>query len=127
MGSGAMKITVKVKVLNEDDLTAKIEKLSELLQQFKELSESLDIEISYELVKTQDQIDLKKLAKEISELQMKTKKEETRMENELEKYSTEELVQELVSREGVETSTIKPNAEATIKVSGPAIVLVVVD
>lgn len=37
------------------------------------------------------------------------------------------LVNELSRREGVETSTLAPYTEATIKVSGPAKVLVVID
>jgi hypothetical protein len=40
---------------------------------------------------------------------------------------TWQLVKELRKREGVETSTLSPDTEACVKVSGPAIVLVVID
>ena len=55
MSDDIKRITAKVNIINKDDLAAKVEKLSELLQQFKELSESMDTAISYEFVKTQDQ------------------------------------------------------------------------
>lgn len=38
-----------------------------------------------------------------------------------------DLVEELQKRCGVETNTIGPSAEITVKANGPAIVLVVVD
>ncbi len=38
-----------------------------------------------------------------------------------------ELVSELRSREGVETTVLSPTAEATVSASGPALVLVVID
>lgn len=40
---------------------------------------------------------------------------------------TKDLVEELRRREGVEASTLAPNVEATVKASGPAIVLVIID
>lgn len=42
-------------------------------------------------------------------------------------FSTKELVDELESRTGVEVSTLAPNVNASVGVSGPAIVLVVID
>lgn len=41
--------------------------------------------------------------------------------------STRELVDELRRRTGVEVSTLAPNVDASVEVSGPAIVLVVID
>lgn len=45
----------------------------------------------------------------------------------LSKYTVKELVNELRHRAGVETTTAEPYQDAEIKVTGPAIVLVVVD
>ena len=45
----------------------------------------------------------------------------------LNKYSTKELVEELKSREGVETEYAEPHQDKTITVNGPAIILVVTD
>ena len=45
----------------------------------------------------------------------------------LKKYSTKELVEELISREGVETEYAEPYQDKTITVDGPAIILVVTD
>ena len=40
---------------------------------------------------------------------------------------TKDLVEELQRREGVEASMLAVDVEASVKVSGPAIVLVVID
>lgn len=45
----------------------------------------------------------------------------------LKHISTKELVKELKSREGVETTVVEPYAEKVIKANGPAIVVVVID
>lgn len=45
----------------------------------------------------------------------------------IEKIETCDLVAELRKREGVEESILSPTAEATIKVEGPAVVLVIID
>lgn len=45
----------------------------------------------------------------------------------LNKYSAKELVEELKSREGVETEYAEPHQDKTITVNGPAIILVVTD
>ena len=42
-------------------------------------------------------------------------------------YTTDQLVEELRGREGVETTIAEPYQDVEIKVNGPAIVLVVVD
>lgn len=47
--------------------------------------------------------------------------------NELSKYMTCELVEELKGREGVETHTAGPDARLEVKADGPVVVLVVVD
>lgn len=46
---------------------------------------------------------------------------------ELRKYSTQELVNELKKRKGVETEYTEPHQDKTITVNGPAIILVVTD
>ncbi|ADK16191.1 BC1881 family protein [Clostridium ljungdahlii] len=45
----------------------------------------------------------------------------------LKNVSTKKLVEELKSREGVETTTVEPYVEKAIKANGPAIVFVVID
>ena len=45
----------------------------------------------------------------------------------LKDYTTAELVEELSKREGVERNDIEPYVDATVKVNGPAVVLVVID
>lgn len=45
----------------------------------------------------------------------------------LKNASTEQLVTELSSREGVEATIAEPYQDAEVKVNGPAIVLVVID
>lgn len=45
----------------------------------------------------------------------------------LKHFSTKELVQELMFREGVDTKVIEPHLDTNISVSGPAIVLIVID
>ncbi len=45
----------------------------------------------------------------------------------LKKITTKDLVEELQTREGVETTIAKPYEDAEVKVNGPAIVLVVTD
>lgn len=45
----------------------------------------------------------------------------------LSNISTCDLVKELQTREGVETTMAEPYQDAEIKVNGPAIVLVVID
>ena len=42
-------------------------------------------------------------------------------------YATCDLVRELQTREGVETTIAEPYQDAEVKVNGPAIVLVVID
>ena len=44
-----------------------------------------------------------------------------------EEAETCELVEELAKREGVETHAVRPYKDITVKVNGPAIVLVVTD
>lgn len=46
---------------------------------------------------------------------------------ELKEYSTKDLVDELKQREGVETTIADPHHDVGIMVSGPAVVLVVID
>lgn len=46
---------------------------------------------------------------------------------ELKDYSTKELVNELLTREGISGQYAKPHTDKTITVNGPAIVLVVTD
>ena len=46
---------------------------------------------------------------------------------ELKDYSTKELVNELLTREGVSKQCAKPHTDKTITVNGPAIILVVTD
>lgn len=45
----------------------------------------------------------------------------------LEEYTTQQLVEELKKRDGVETHTIGPCASITVTADGPAIVCVVID
>lgn len=45
----------------------------------------------------------------------------------LKDYSTSELVEELKTRKGVEATIVEPYKDAKVKVSGSAIVLVVID
>lgn len=45
----------------------------------------------------------------------------------LKDYPTCQLVEELKTREGVETTIAEPYQDVTVKVNGPAIVLVVID
>lgn len=45
----------------------------------------------------------------------------------LEKYRTKELIEELERREGVNRTTVEPYKDTTIKINGPAVVLVVID
>lgn len=45
----------------------------------------------------------------------------------LEDISTKELVEELKTREGVETTIAEPYAEFDVKGNGPAIVLTIID
>lgn len=45
----------------------------------------------------------------------------------LERYTTKELVEELMTREGVEQKTVEPYEDYKVSVNGPAIVLVVID
>jgi len=45
----------------------------------------------------------------------------------LKSVSTKDLVEELKTREGVETAIAEPYADLEIKVNGPAIVLTVID
>ncbi|NLO52094.1 MAG: BC1881 family protein [Bacteroidales bacterium] len=45
----------------------------------------------------------------------------------LESFSTKELVEALKSREGVEVTIAEPYQDVEIKVNGPAIVLTVID
>lgn len=57
---------------------------------------------------------------------MKIKKlEEQRVE--LKDYSTKELINELLAREGISGQYAKPYTDKTITVNGPAIILVVTD
>lgn len=48
-------------------------------------------------------------------------------ENELKKFKTYELVEELNKREGVEKIYIEPYQEIKIKVEGPMIILKIID
>ena len=45
----------------------------------------------------------------------------------LNQISTSCLVEELKKREGVETKVVEPYKNQTIKINGPAVVLVVID
>ena len=45
----------------------------------------------------------------------------------MEEYTTEQLVEELKRREGVETKTAEPYRDIDISVNGPAVVLIVRD
>ena len=45
----------------------------------------------------------------------------------LKDVSTRDLVEELKTREGVETTVAEPHQDALVSVTGPAIVLVVTD
>ncbi len=47
--------------------------------------------------------------------------------NELSKFLTKELVEELLKREGVEKTIAEPYEDIQVNVNGPAIVLVVID
>lgn len=49
------------------------------------------------------------------------------MKNDMSKIYTCELVKELEKREGVDYVIVEPYEEKTIKVEGPAIVLIVID
>ena len=46
---------------------------------------------------------------------------------ELKDYTTKELVEELSKRVGVAETVVAPHEEETMRVQGPAIVLVVID
>lgn len=48
-------------------------------------------------------------------------------ENELKKFKTYELVEELSKREGVEKIYIEPYQEIKVKIEGPMIILKVID
>lgn len=45
----------------------------------------------------------------------------------LNKYTTKDLVEELMTREGVETKIVDPYVTETIIAEGPAIVFIVID
>lgn len=45
----------------------------------------------------------------------------------LEQTPTYQLVEELKSREGVETKIVEPHSDMCVSVDGPAIVLIVID
>ena len=45
----------------------------------------------------------------------------------IEKYSTKELVEELLKREGVDYKKVKPYADGEISANGPAILIKVID
>lgn len=45
----------------------------------------------------------------------------------LKDYTTKELVAELMTREGVETTTAEPYEDVTITANGPAIILKIID
>lgn len=45
----------------------------------------------------------------------------------IEAYTTKQLVDELMERDGVDTELVYPNEDMKITVNGPAIVLVVYD
>ena len=47
--------------------------------------------------------------------------------NNLKEISTKELVNELQTREGIETTIVEPYKDFECKVNGPAIVLTVID
>lgn len=51
----------------------------------------------------------------------------TEQENQLSRVSTCDLVRELQTRRGVETTIAEPYKDVTVSVNGPAIVLVVID
>lgn len=48
-------------------------------------------------------------------------------ENNLSKFTTKELVEELSKREGVEKTIAEPYKDVEVKVNGPAIILAVID
>lgn len=45
----------------------------------------------------------------------------------IEKYSTKELVEELLKREGVDYKKVEPYADEVISANGPAILIKVID
>ncbi|WIF95053.1 BC1881 family protein [Caminicella sporogenes] len=45
----------------------------------------------------------------------------------LEIFSTKELVEEVIKREGVESMVVDPHTEKEVKIEGPAIVIKVID
>lgn len=49
------------------------------------------------------------------------------IEAKLDGTTTSELVEELKKRDGVETTIAEPHQDISVKVNGPAIVLVVID
>lgn len=67
----------------------------------------------------------------MSEIEKYLKEQEKRVEerkaNQLSSYKTCELVEELKTREGVETHWAEPYEDKNIQVNGPALVLVVID
>lgn len=48
-------------------------------------------------------------------------------ENNLSRFTTKELVEELSRREGIEKTIAEPYKDVEVKVNGPAIILVVID
>ena len=63
----------------------------------------------------------------MSEIEKYLKDQEERKANPLSNYKTCELVEELKTREGVETHWAEPYEDKNIQVNGPALVLVVID
>lgn len=51
----------------------------------------------------------------------------TMKENNLSRFTTKELVEELSRREGIEKTIAEPYKDVEVKVNGPAIILVVID
>ena len=51
----------------------------------------------------------------------------TMKENNLSRFTTKELVEELSRREGIEKTIAEPYKDVQVKVNGPAIILVVID
>lgn len=51
----------------------------------------------------------------------------TKNKTEIRSYKTCELVEELKTREGVETHVAEPYEDVSVQVNGPAVVLVIID